>query len=145
MCEWAVTDIRDVNANYLGTCILTIVLVRCPYALAGSDDVVICVVSKHKRVIRAHCGKSCGWHTVNFRVSGWCSRTTMRPNPVPGAHNRHFGRLSALRAHTKAPYKLDFHGKTPRALNRPKCNSMTLVISDWPEDSEGGEGDDVSL
>ena len=51
MCKWAVTYIRDVNVNYLGTCILAIVLVvRCPSALAGSNDVVICVVSKHKRV-----------------------------------------------------------------------------------------------
>ena len=29
--------------------------------------------------------------------------------------------LSALRAHTKPPYKMDFHRETPRALNRPKA------------------------
>ena len=52
MCEWAVTYIRDVNVNYLGTCILaTVLVVRCPSAVAGSNDVVICVVNKHKRVI----------------------------------------------------------------------------------------------
>jgi accessory gene regulator protein AgrB len=51
-CEWAVTYIRNLNVNYLGTCILAIVLVvRYPSAPAGSNDVVICVVSKHKRVI----------------------------------------------------------------------------------------------
>jgi hypothetical protein len=37
------------------------------------------------------------------------------------AGNRRFWRLSALRAHTKAPYKMDFHRKTLRALNRPKA------------------------
>jgi hypothetical protein len=30
------------------------------------------------------------------------------------AGNRRFGRLSALRAHTKAPYKMYFHRKTLR-------------------------------
>jgi hypothetical protein len=30
-----------------------------------------------------------------------------------------FGSLSALCAHTKAPYKIDFNRKTLRALNRP--------------------------
>jgi hypothetical protein len=33
--------------------------------------------------------------------------------------NRRFRRLSALRAHTKAPYKTDLHRKTLMALNRP--------------------------
>ena len=37
------------------------------------------------------------------------------------AGNRRFWQLSALRAHTKAPYKIDFHRKTLRALNRPKA------------------------
>jgi hypothetical protein len=35
------------------------------------------------------------------------------------AGNRRFGPLSALRAHTKAPYKMDFHRKTLMALKRP--------------------------
>jgi hypothetical protein len=35
------------------------------------------------------------------------------------AGNRRFWRLSALRAHTKAPYKTDLLWKTPRALKRP--------------------------
>ena len=42
--------------------------------------------------------------------------------PLPGgAGNRRFWLLSALRAHTKAPYKTDFHRKMLRALNRPKA------------------------
>ena len=36
------------------------------------------------------------------------------------AGNRRFWLLSALRAHTKAPYKIDFHRKTRTALNRPR-------------------------
>jgi hypothetical protein len=35
------------------------------------------------------------------------------------AGDRRFRRLSALRAHTKAPYKTDLHRRTLRALNRP--------------------------
>jgi hypothetical protein len=35
------------------------------------------------------------------------------------AGNRRFWLLSALRAHTKAPYKTDLHRKTLMALNRP--------------------------
>ena len=41
------------------------------------------------------------------------------PCPTARAGNRRFGPLSAVRAHTKAPYKIDFHKKTLRALNRP--------------------------
>jgi hypothetical protein len=40
----------------------------------------------------------------------------------PGAGDRRKGRLSALRARTKAPYKIDLHRKTLSALksrNRP--------------------------
>ena len=37
------------------------------------------------------------------------------------AENRRFQPLSALCAHTKAPYKMDFHGETLRVLNRPKA------------------------
>jgi hypothetical protein len=35
------------------------------------------------------------------------------------AGNRRFWWLSALRAQTKAPYKMDFHRETLRAHNRP--------------------------
>ena len=35
------------------------------------------------------------------------------------AGNRRFCCLSALRAHTKTPYKMDFHRETLMALNRP--------------------------
>ena len=37
----------------------------------------------------------------------------------PGPETAIFRPLSALRAHTKVPYKMDFHWKTLRALNRP--------------------------
>jgi hypothetical protein len=46
--------------------------------------------------------------------------TTFRP-PTTRAGNRRFGRLSALRAHTKAPSKIYFDRKTLMALNRPKA------------------------
>ena len=36
-----------------------------------------------------------------------------------GAGNRRFRPLGALRAHKKAPYKMEFHRKTLRALNHP--------------------------
>ena len=51
------------------------------------------------------------------------------------AGNRRFWCLSALRAHTKAPYKMDFHRKTLRALNRPKAARTVpgLTVSlQWP-------------
>ena len=44
------------------------------------------------------------------------SRSTTLP---AGAGSRCFSLLSALRAHTEAPYKTDFLWKTLRALNRP--------------------------
>jgi hypothetical protein len=43
------------------------------------------------------------------------------------AGNRCFWCLSALRAHTKAPYKTDLHRKTLRALNRPGGPGQVLV------------------
>ena len=46
------------------------------------------------------------------------SRTTRTrkgsPRATARAENRRFWRLSALRAHTKAPYKMHFHRKTLR-------------------------------
>jgi hypothetical protein len=53
------------------------------------------------------------------RSAGSPSTASVRPAPPPRAGNRRFWCLSALRAHTKAPYKTDFHRKTLRALNRP--------------------------
>jgi hypothetical protein len=41
------------------------------------------------------------------------------PCPTARAGNRRFGPLSAVRAHTNVPYRIDFHKKTLRALNRP--------------------------
>ena len=43
-----------------------------------------------------------------------------RPAATARAGNRRFGRLSALRTHTKAPHKTDLHRKTLMALNRPR-------------------------
>ena len=49
------------------------------------------------------------------------------------AEDRRFGPLSALRAHTKAPYKMDFHRKTLRALNRPEAaRTVTQMLSMEP-------------
>jgi hypothetical protein len=47
---------------------------------------------------------------------------------LPGAGNRRFRCLSALRAHTKAPYKMDFHRKTRRALNRPEAARTVAAL-----------------
>jgi hypothetical protein len=59
------------------------------------------------------------------------------PSVAPGANattraparagNRRFWYLSTLRAHTKSPYKMDFHRKTLRALNRPKAARTVAV------------------
>jgi hypothetical protein len=46
------------------------------------------------------------------------------------AGNRRFGPSSALRAHTKAPYKMDFNRKTLTALNRPGT-ARTVALADW--------------
>ena len=46
--------------------------------------------------------------------------------PRPG--NRRLRLLSALRAHTKPPYKIDFRRKTRRALNRPQAARAA-----WPQ------------
>jgi len=69
--------------------------------------------------------------SINYKetASGiiWCARA---PPKTPAAYglreicparagNRRFRLLSALRAHTKAPYKIDFHRKTLRVLDRP--------------------------
>jgi hypothetical protein len=48
-------------------------------------------------------------------------------NELPRPENRRFWHLSALRAHTKAPYKMYFHRKTLRALNRPKAVRTVLM------------------
>jgi hypothetical protein len=50
------------------------------------------------------------------------SRSLKKPGPTSStarARNHRFWRLSALRAHTKAPYKTDLHRKTLMTLNRP--------------------------
>ncbi len=58
----------------------------------------------------------------------------LRHGALPArAGNRRFRSLSALRAHTKAPYKMDFHRKTLRALNRP---GRARTVSDEEERAE---------
>ena len=48
---------------------------------------------------------------------------------LPGpAGNRRFWLLSALCAHTEAPYKIDFHRKTLRALNHLKVARTVLRL-----------------
>ena len=47
------------------------------------------------------------------------SRPARLPPPPVRAGSRRFWLLSALRAHTKVPYKADLHRDTLRALNRP--------------------------
>jgi hypothetical protein len=45
----------------------------------------------------------------------WTERSTVEiERPTARAGNRRFWLLSALRAHTKAPYKMDFHRKMQR-------------------------------
>jgi hypothetical protein len=44
------------------------------------------------------------------------------------AANRRFWCVSALRARTEAPYKMDFHRKTRRARNRPEA-ARTVVLA----------------
>jgi hypothetical protein len=52
------------------------------------------------------------------------------------AGNRRFWLLSALRAHTKMPYKTDLYRKTLRALKRPGRPG---------QDGEGGDDDAAEL
>jgi hypothetical protein len=59
------------------------------------------------------------------------------------AGNRRFGRLSALRAHTKTPYKTDLHRNTLMELNRP---GTARTVPQHPADVEGeGPRDAVPL
>ena len=51
-----------------------------------------------------------GWNAHSTVAVGACTTVQARGNRM---------RLSALRAHPKAPSKMDFHRKTLRALNRP--------------------------
>jgi hypothetical protein len=51
----------------------------------------------------------------HWRETGPRGRTPARAELQPARDgNRRFWWLSALRAHTKAPYKMDFHRKTLR-------------------------------
>jgi hypothetical protein len=65
------------------------------------------------RAVRVTRCTSCGTCTMTSYAVDTRSQRTAR------AGNRRFGPLSALRAHTKAPYKMDFNRKTLRALNGP--------------------------
>jgi hypothetical protein len=54
---------------------------------------------------------------------------------LPAPETAVFGLLSALRAHTKAPYKTDFQRKTLMALNRPRdgADSAAAAQVDTPQ------------
>ena len=56
------------------------------------------------------------------------------------AGSHHFRRLSALRAHTKLPYKTDLHRKTRRPRNRPRA-----ARADAAEGADLGEVDVLHL
>ena len=51
---------------------------------------------------------------------------SMSANLTARAGSHRFRPLGALRAHTKAPYRMDFHREMLRALNRPKA-ARTVV------------------
>ena len=62
------------------------------------------------------------WCTQSGLDSGLRRCTRVRSGELrlaARAGNRRFWRLSALHAHTKPPYKMNSHRKTPRELNRP--------------------------
>ena len=59
-------------------------------------------------------------------TSAHCTKLLLPTSARAG--NRRFLLLSALRAHTKAPYKNDLHGKTLTALKRPGGRGQVPVI-----------------
>jgi hypothetical protein len=71
---------------------------------------------------RADCEGDClGAEETEGGQEEGCSAEEMSGfNPTARAGNRRFWCLSALRAHTKAPYKTDLHRKTLMALNCPR-------------------------
>jgi hypothetical protein len=65
-------------------------------------------------------GLSGSYHARRGGRLGGAHRATGAGNLLSArAGNRHFRRLSTVRAHTKPPYKTDFLWKSLRALNRP--------------------------
>ena len=76
----------------------------------GRSAVVMVVVNRTPVLIE---GQQVGQLPVRARPAGGDGLHVVE---LPGgAGNRRKGRLSALRAHTKAPYKMDFRRKTPRS------------------------------
>jgi hypothetical protein len=57
------------------------------------------------------------------------TRSWTKQAAARGAGNHRFRLLSALRAHTKAPYEVDFHRETRRVLNRLKA-ARTVAAED---------------
>jgi hypothetical protein len=66
---------------------------------------------------------------------GWSAKNSATAR----AGNRLFWCLSALRAHTKAPYKINFHRETLRVLNRPKAARTGRRVAKKRR-AGGGEG-----
>jgi hypothetical protein len=58
-------------------------------------------------------------------------RGAPRGSSAARAGNRRSRLLSALRTHTKVPYKIDLHRKTLRALNRPRAARTVRWCSIW--------------
>jgi hypothetical protein len=68
------------------------------------------------------------------RPRGWWRREV---RAAARAGDRRFGPLSALRAHTKAPYKTDLHRKTLRPLDRPWDGADSSIGASERESSGG--------
>ena len=67
-----------------------------------------------------------------------CSATCRRYSARAG--NRRFWWVSALRAHTKAPYESELLGETLRPLNRPgRARTVDLGVLEEVVGDEGGE------
>ena len=64
-----------------------------------------------------------------------------RPRPdLPRAGNRHLWLLSALRAHTKAPWKTDLLWETLRVLNRPeRARTVEIWLSPFGAEEKARE------
>jgi hypothetical protein len=61
-----------------------------------------------------------------------------------GAGTRRFRLLSDLRTHTKAPYKMDYHRETLRALSRPRA-ARTGARGPQPRDCPGQKSPFLAL
>jgi hypothetical protein len=77
---------------------------------------------------RTCCGQ--GWEQ---RTEPHCGSTSIAPISAR-AGNRRFWLLSALRAHTKPPYRTGLHRKTLRVLNRPgRARAVRVRVEECAE------------